>query len=140
MVIQMCDTRQLAYKIVNSMDLNGNVQGAKMKATAMRKLGQHMFAIDSFEKLIAILDEENLGETAKRKLTLWWRLTDMKRDPFLDYKSFLNDFDLAVVELEAAEVVIDPTIKAGMLIRAIHLPDDEKKLVLSSINQKAENI
>ena len=49
MVIQMCDTRQLAYKIVNSMDLNGNVQGAKMKAMAMRKLGQHMFAIDSFE-------------------------------------------------------------------------------------------
>ena len=83
---------------------------------------------------------KNLGEAAKWKLTLWWRLMDMKRDPFSDYKSFLNSFDLSVVELEATDVKIDPTIKAGMLIKAIHLPEEKRKLVLSSIDQKARDI
>ena len=106
MEIQRVDSRQLAYKIISSMDAGGNIQGSKMKLTAMRKMDDQMLTEGSFEKLIKILDEENLGEAVKKKLTLWWRLFDMKRDPFQDYKQFLNDFDTAATELEGAEKAV----------------------------------
>ena len=140
MEIQKVDSRQLAYKIISSMDVGGNVQGSKLKLTVMRKMDKEMLTEESFEKLIKILDEENLGEAVKKKLTLWWRLFEMRRDPFQDYKQFLNDFDTAATELEGAEVQIDPVIKAGLLLKAILLPEQEEKIVLSAINQKADNI
>merc|ERR1712155_453042 len=140
MEIQKVDSRQLAYKIISSMDVGGNIQGSKMKLTVMRKMDKEMLTEGSFEKLIKILDEENLGEAVKKKLTLWWRLFEMRRDPFQDYKQFLNDFDTAATELEGAEVQIDPVIKAGLLLKAILLPEQEEKIVLSAINQKAEDI
>lgn len=139
MVLQSCDEKHLAYKVLSSMDAGGNSLGLKLKTTAMRKMGDDIFSSRSFEKLLQILDEENLGDAIKKKLTLWWRLIELKRDPFKDYKSYLNDFDLAITELEAAEVVIDPAIKGGILLRSIHLSESEEKIVLSSINQKAPN-
>ena len=138
--MQKVDSRQLAYKVISSMDASGNTQGSKMKLTVMRKMDDEMLTEGSFEKLIEILDEENLGEAVKKKLTLWWRLFDMKRDLFQEYKQFLNDFDTAATELEGAEVQIDPVIKAGLLLKAILLPEQEEKIVLSAVNQKADNI
>ena len=134
------DKRQLAYKVISTMDLGNNLEGSKLKSIVMRKMDSQLFNTGSFERLLRILDEENLGEAVKMKLTLWWRLVDLKRDPFVDFKTFLNDFDTAATELEAAEVKLDPVIKSGILLKAIMLPDQEHKIVLSSIDQKAEDI
>ena len=71
MEMQKVDSRQLAYKVISSMDASGNTQGSKMKLTVMRKMDDEMLTEGSFEKLIEILDEENLGEAVKKKLTLW---------------------------------------------------------------------
>ena len=68
MEIQKVDSRQLAYKIISSMDVGGNIQGSKMKLTVMRKMDKEMLTEGSFEKLIKILGEENLGEAVKKSL------------------------------------------------------------------------
>ena len=92
------------------MDAGNNTQGLKLKTTVMRKLGDGIFSDDSFDKLMKVLDKENLVEVS------WF-----EKGSFSWLQIIFEKFWPCSYRVESAEGSLDPAIKDGLFLKAICL-------------------